>query len=98
MIEMLESKWSEWLDNNQEIISQIPEKPGVYMMHESMKILLIEGSKNMKKSINEALNEKCVSNSTRIRFCEEENYEQIKNKLLSDYKKRHEGNIPQCMS
>ncbi len=95
---MLENKWSEWLDNNQKIISKIPEKPGVYMMHASIKILLIGGSRNMKKSIAEDLEKKCVSNSTRIRFREEMNFDEIKNELISDYKKRHEGNIPQCMS
>jgi hypothetical protein len=98
MIEMLENKWSEWLDNNQESISKIPEKPGVYMMHESIKILFIGGSQNMKKSIIEALEKKCVSNSTRIRFREERDFDEIKNELITDYKKRHEGNIPQCMS
>ena len=98
MIEMLENKWSEWLDNNQEIIADIPEKPGVYMMHAVMKILFIGGSQNMKKSIIETLEKKCVSNATRIRFREEMNFDKIKNELISDYKKRHEGNFPQCMN
>ena len=30
MIEMLENKWSDWRDNNQELLSKIPEKSGVY--------------------------------------------------------------------
>ena len=55
MIEMPENKWSNWGDNNQESLSKIPEKPGVYMMHASMKILFIGGSQNMKKSITETL-------------------------------------------
>lgn len=98
MIEMLESKWSEWQDNNQESILEIPEKPGVYMMHESMKILFIGGSQNMKKSIIDSLEKKCVSDSTRIRFREETNFDEVKKELISEYKKRHEGNIPHCMS
>ena len=95
---MLESKWSDWLDNNQETLSKIPEKPGVYMMHASMKILLIDGSQNMKKSITEALGKKCISKATRVRFKEERNFDKIKNKLVVDYKKRHEGNNPLCMN
>jgi len=98
MIEMLENKWSDWQDNNQKILSEIPEKPGVYMMHASMKILLIGGSQNMKKAITEALEKKCVTKATRIRFREEDDFDGIKNKLIAEYKKRHEGNIPQCMN
>ena len=30
MIEMPENKWSNWGDNNQELLSKIPEKPCVY--------------------------------------------------------------------
>ena len=45
MIEMPEKKWSNWRDNNQELLSEIPKKPGVYMMHISMKILFIGGLK-----------------------------------------------------
>ena len=97
MIEMPENKWSNWGDNNQELLSKIPEKPGVYMMHASMKILFIGGSQNMKKSIIEALEKKCVTKATRIRFREENDFDEIKNKLIVEYKKRHEGNIPQCM-
>ena len=95
---MLENKWSDWRDNNQEVLSKIPEKPGVYMMHADIKILFIGGSQNMKKSITEALEKKCVSKATRIRFREEGNFGEIKNKLITDYRKRHEGNIPQCMN
>ncbi|WP_297471991.1 hypothetical protein [Nitrosopumilus sp.] len=98
MIEMLENKWSDWLDCNQQVLLEIPEKPGVYMMHAAMKILLIGGSHNMKKSISEALEQKCVSKATRIRFREEENFEEIRKEMITDYKKRHEGNIPQCMN
>ena len=98
MTEMLDNKWSEWLDNNHEIIAQIPEIPGVFMMHASMKILLIGGSNNIKKSISEALEKKCASQATRLRFRAEENFEKIKEELIADFKKRHEGNIPQCMN
>lgn len=98
MIEMLENEWSDWKDNNQDTFTEIPEKPGVYMMHAAMKILFIGGSQNMKESIIEILEKKCVSRATRIRFREEKNFGEIKNKLIMEYKKRHQGNIPQCMN
>ncbi len=46
---MSENEWSEWFDFNQELISKIPQIPGVYMMHKNMKILFIGGSENIKK-------------------------------------------------
>ena len=98
MIEMLENKWSDWLDNNHEIILKIPEKPGVYMMHAAMKILFVGGSSNMKNAITEILEKKCVSKTTRVRFREEDDFDKIKEEIIVDYKKRHEGNMPHCMS
>ena len=38
---MSENEWSEWFDFNPELISNIPQIPGVYMMHKNMKILFI---------------------------------------------------------
>ena len=49
----------------------------------------------MKKSITEVLEKKWVTEATRIRFREEDNFDEIKNKLIAEYRKRHEGNIPQ---
>ena len=43
--------WSDWTDFNENIISDILQSAGVYMMHTSMKILVIEGASNIKKSI-----------------------------------------------
>ena len=95
---MSENDWSEWFDHNQETLSKIPETSGVYMMHKSMKILHIGGSKNMKKSVIETLSDGCVSEATRFRFRREENFEKIKNELIKDFKKRHEGQGPSCMN
>ena len=98
MTKISENDWSEWLDHNQEMFSKIPETSGVYMMHESMKILHIGGSENMKKSVMEILSDGCVSKATRFRFRREENYEKIKNELIKNFKKRHEGHCPSCMN
>jgi len=62
-----------------------------------MKILYIGGSENMKKAIG-GISEKFVSNATRFRYREEAEFEKIRNELITDYKKRHEGRSPECMN
>ena len=89
-------EWSEWLDFNQNAISEIPEASGVFMMHAGMKILHIGGSENMRKAI-ESISEKCVLDATRFRYSKEKDFEKRKNELIMDYKKRHEGRSPECM-
>ncbi len=98
MIKMPEVLWSDWLDFNQETFEKIPKLPGVFMMHESMKILFIGGSENMKKSIEDASLKKDISKATRVRYRKEESFEKIKQELIEDFKKRHEGQLPSCMN
>jgi len=95
---MLNVKWSEWLDFSQESFEKIPTSPGVFMMHETMKILFIGGSKNMKKSIEEAALDEGISKATRVRYSKEESFENVKQELIVDFKKRHEGHLPSCMN
>jgi hypothetical protein len=96
---MLESKntWSDWIDSNEETLSQIPQSEGIYMMHSSMKILCINGTKNIKKSIKEKLSQPCIPENTRLRFMQTSEFEKISEELIKDYKNRHEGNVPSCM-
>ena len=94
---MSDADWSDWLDFSQEVLEKIPKSPGVFMMHAVMKILFIGGSNNMKKSIEELAPKECISKSTRIRYKKEEYFEKIKNELIVDFKKRHEGKLPSCM-
>ena len=48
--------WSEWLDFDKTIIETVPESPGLYKMHASMKILYIGVStQNIKKSLIDCL-------------------------------------------
>ena len=95
---MSSSDWSDWLDFSPETVSKIPELPGVFMMHTSMKILFIGGSENMKKSVEERSSDSCVSKSTRFRYRKENNFKNIENRLIKDFKKRHEGQLPACMN
>ena len=73
--------WSDWLDYNAETISKAPINSGVFMMHAAMKILFIQGTKNIRKDLESTLSNACISQATRF----------------SDYKNRHEGNMPKCM-
>ena len=98
MIKMPDVLWSDWLDFNQETFEKIPKLPGVFMMHAAMKILFIGGSENMKKSIEEASLEKGISKATRVRYRKEKFFENVKHELISDFKKRHEGQMPSCMN
>ncbi len=95
---MLENKWSDWLDFNEEECSKIPEVSGVYMLHAAMKILFIGGTKNLKASILNAFSDRDISKATRIRFRKEENFERVSEELIIDFKKRHEGQPPSCMN
>lgn len=94
---MSDNEWSEWFDFNQESISKIPHIPGVYMMHKNMKILFIGGSENIKKSIEIDKSQECISNASRFRYKKDMDYEKSKNELIMNYKKRHEGEYPECM-
>ncbi len=94
---MSENDWSDWLDFHEDEFSVIPESPGVFMMHAAMKILFIGGSTNLKQSIENTSSGGCASKAKRFRYREEENFEKIKEELISDFKKRHEGNLPGCM-
>jgi len=91
------NEWSEWLDFNGETLSKIPQSAGVYMMHTSMKILFIGGSENIKTSVEDKENEKCISKSTRVRYMQTSSYEQITDNLIKEYQERHEGKLPLCM-
>ncbi|QUC65645.1 hypothetical protein NsoK4_02850 [Nitrosopumilus sp. K4] len=92
-----QNSWSDWLDSNDENISNIPRSSGVFMMHSSMKILCIEGTKNINNSIREKITQPCILENTRLRYMITDNFEKISSELIQDYKNRHEGNLPLCM-
>lgn len=92
-----EIKWSDWLDYSQEQIAKTPESPGVYMMHAAMKILYIGNTDNLKKSVTESLSANCTCDAKRFRYFSTQSHNEIKEKLLEDYKKKHDGKMPLCM-
>jgi hypothetical protein len=92
-----ELAWSGWLDFSQEQTSKVPESCGVFMMHAAMKILYIGGSGNMKSSIVELAAKECTCNSKRFKYAHVENYEQVRDTLIQEYKQKHSGSMPICM-
>ena len=91
--------WSEWLDFNHSIITTTatPDKPGVFKVHTSMKILFIGSSINLKQSLLESLSDPCISKARRFSYLITENAEDVKDQLLKEYRESHGGNLPTCM-
>ena len=93
-----EDVWSEWLDFNQsDITTASPEKPGVFKVHASMKILYIGSSTNLKQSLLESLSDPCIGKARRFSYLVTEKAEQVKDQLLKQYRESHGGNLPVCM-
>jgi hypothetical protein len=90
--------WSEWLDFDKSTIETIPESPGLYKMHASMKILYIGSStQNIKKSLIDCLSDPCVSKAKRFSYALTESPDKVKEQLLNDYRSKHNGKLPECM-
>jgi hypothetical protein len=93
-----EDVWSEWLDFNESTITAaIPEKPGVFKVHASMKILYIGSSTNLRQSLLESLSDPCIGKARRFSYLLAEKAEQVKDQLLKQYRESHGGNLPACM-
>ena len=60
--------WSEWLDFNHSNITTTAtlDKPGVFKVHASMKILYIGSSINLKQSLLESLSDPCINKAKRF--------------------------------
>ena len=90
-------KWSDWLDFSQEQISKVPESPGAYMMHAAMKILRIGGTENLRKSIAESMSANCTCGAKRFRYFETQSHSEVSQRVLDEYRKKHDGKMPLCM-
>lgn len=91
--------WSDWLDFNHSIITTavMPERPGVFKVHSSMKILYIGSSANLQKLLLESISDPCIGKATRFSYLITENAERVKNQLLKEYRESHGGKLPGCM-
>lgn len=89
--------WSDWLDFDRAGVGVVPEAPGVYLMHEGMKVLHIGGSNNMRSSLLALLSDPCASNAKRFHYMPTPSYLQVKEQLLKEYAEKHAGKMPHCM-
>jgi len=90
-------QWSEWLDFNQDIAKFVPEASGVFVMHTAMKILFIGSAQNLRVSLLESLTTLCLEKAKRFRYMVTNSQEKIKEQLVQDYTKKHNGKLPECM-
>ena len=90
-------QWSEWLDFNQDAAKTAPEASGVFVMHAAMKILFIGGAQNLRTILLESLATPCLEKAKRFRYMITDSQEKIKEQLIQDYTKKHNGKLPECM-
>src|SRR2546421_12262071 len=90
-------QWSEWLDFNQDTANSAPEQSGVFVMHTAMKILFIGSAQNLRVSLLESLTAQCLEKAKRFRYMVTNSQENIKEQLIQDYTKKHNGKLPECM-
>jgi len=89
--------WSDWLNFDKENIGKVPSTPGIFRMHEAMKILIIGNANNLQKRLFEALEDTCTSIASRFCYFETAQHEQLKNELIKEYTEKHDGKLPKCM-
>ena len=89
--------WSEWLDFNQDVAKSVPETFGVFVMHTAMRILFIGSAQNLRVSLLESLTIPCLEKAKRFRYMVTDSREKIKEQLIQDYTKKHNGKLPECM-
>jgi hypothetical protein len=94
-----EDAWSEWLDFDQSNIAKaaVPDKPGVFKVHASMKILYIGSTMDLRQALLESLSDPCVGKARRYSYLVTEKAEQVKDQLLKEYRENHGGKMPACM-
>ena len=90
-------EWSDWLDFNHETSKSAPETSGVFVMHTAMKIQFIGSAQNLKASLLECLTKPCLEKAKRFRYMVTDSQDKIKEQLVQDYTKKHNGKMPECM-
>lgn len=89
--------WSPWLDFDRDNIANIAESEGVYKTHAGMKILFIGSSQNLRESILGCLSDPCIGKAKRFSYAIIESADKVKEQLLDEYRKKHNGKLPNCM-
>lgn len=89
--------WSEWIDFDKAGVDRVPEEPGVFLMHASMKVYYIGGSDNMRSTLAELLSDPCARNAKRFHYMTTASFESEKERILREYSDKHQGKLPFCM-
>lgn len=89
--------WSEWLDFDRTGVEKVPEAPGVYLMHASMKVMHIGGAPNMRQALLRLLADPCAGKARRFHYMATEAHAEAKERLLRDYREKHGGRMPACI-
>lgn len=92
-----DSKWSDWLDFDRSSVESVPESPGVFMMHASMKVMCIDGGRNLRQALLGRLVDPCTSKARRFHYMLTDSYEQTRDRMLKEYAEKHGGKMPLCM-
>jgi hypothetical protein len=93
----MSEQWSEWLDFDRAHVESVPEAAGVYLMHASMKVMRIDGSDDIRKSLLGLLADPCASKAKRFHYMLTQSHASVKEQLLKDYMDKHQGKMPVCM-
>jgi excinuclease UvrABC nuclease subunit len=88
--------WSQWFDFDRQNIDAVPESPGVFVMHASMKVLYIGGSANIRLGLLERLSNECSSKAKRFRYMLTQSPEDVRANLLKEFSEKHQGKMPLC--
>jgi hypothetical protein len=66
--EKVEDAWSGWLDFDQSNIAKadLPDKPGVFKVHASIKMLMAGSTMDLRRSLSESLSDPCVGKARSI--------------------------------
>ncbi len=89
--------WSPWLDFNNDNINNLAESEGVYKIHAGMKILFIGSGQNLKESMLGCLSDPCINKAKRFSYAVTATSDKVKEQLLMEYRKKHNGRLPSCM-
>jgi hypothetical protein len=94
---MSEGAWSEWLDFDRAGIEKVPEAPGVWLMHTSMKVMHIGGADNMRQALLQLLSDPCAGRAKRFHYMLTGAHAQAKEQMIRDYREKRGGKMPACM-
>jgi len=67
------------------------------MMHAAMKILFIGSASDLKNSLNQTMDDQCISKATRFRYMLTNKPNEVKEELIKEYLDKHDGFLPKCM-